>query len=37
MEIIETEFRRWTNLCTGTVVLAVMWALGLFAFRLIFR
>jgi hypothetical protein len=37
MEIIETEFRRWTNLCTGMVVLAGLYALGLIAYRLIFR
>jgi hypothetical protein len=37
MEIIETEFRRWSNFCTGLLVLAALSALGVIAFRFIFR
>jgi hypothetical protein len=37
MGIVEPELRLWVNLCTGMVVLAVLFALGLFAYRLIFQ
>jgi hypothetical protein len=37
MEIIETEFERWANFCTGMLVLAVVSTLSLIAYRFIFR
>jgi hypothetical protein len=35
MEMIETEFTRWANFCTGMLVLAVFSTLGLVAYRFI--
>ena len=37
VEITETEFRRWSNFCTGILVLAALFGLGIIACRFIFR